>query len=227
MTPTGPSSASSPRPPTHTAGLIEISDEVFDGHPTYGRLLSEAPSTGRCPVWITDHGLRSVRATRASVGSVGEIAQRDAGAVLAAQWFGVVHSGLTVASERIDDPVVAATRLADEPWKAHLALVPVSRPSDIPAAVGWSGPCNVTDDVVGLSAVLRNWEERFGALLVRVDLATLWLSVAAPPWTEQDCLAVAAEHFAFCRDVDGEDPRPLSEYAATLRGAQRWRFWWD
>jgi hypothetical protein len=93
--------------------------------------------------------------------------------------------------------------------------------------VGWRGAVNHHGDVTGLSAVVRSWEDRFGALLVRLDLATLWLSVAAPPWRERQCLGVAAEHFAFCWDVDGEDPRPLREYAAALAGRTAWRFWWD
>ena len=95
------------------------------------------------------------------------------------------------------------------------------------AATGWTGAINLGENPAALSAVLRSWEDRFGALLVLMEAATLWLSVAAPPMTEAECLGIAAEHFTFCPDVDGEDPRPLRTYASTLRGRNSWRFWWD
>jgi hypothetical protein len=130
-------------------------------------------------------------------------------------------------SEPVEDAWEKAMRFAGEQWWSHLAVVPVSRPADVVAAVGWLGTVNYHRDVTGLAAVLRSWEDRFGAMLVRLDSATLWLSVAAPPRSERQCLSVAEEHFAFCPDVDGEDPRPLREYAATLAGRTVWRFWWD
>jgi Domain of unknown function (DUF4253) len=64
-------------------------------------------------------------------------------------------------------------------------------------------------------------------VLIEIDFMALWVSVAAPPRTPQECRAVAAEHFAFCLDVDWEDPRPLDRYAADLAGRDWWRFWWD
>jgi hypothetical protein len=67
-------------------------------------------------------------------------------------------------------------------------------------------------DLVGLSAVLRSWEERFGATLVWIGGFTLVLAVADPPRTREESERVAAEHFAFCHDQvdpqDGRDPYP-------------------
>lgn len=229
-----------PLPPMRTDGTIEISQGVHEGHPAYGELLAQAPRAGCCPVWISDYGVESIRTDLPPAAALAGLAERDAATVLAQRWpgrcfpwcdcrapFAEEFPGLAAAAGPTADPIATAVRLADEPGRAHLALVPVLRPADVPAALGWSGMCNAWDDVVGLSAVLRSWEDRFGAFLVRIDRATLWLSVAAPPWTEDECLRVAAEHFAFCCDVDGEDPRPLRHYAETLSGARRWRFWWD
>jgi len=213
---------------------------VLDGHPAYGPLLADAATTGRCPVWITEYGLASMRPPDDSEQVLAGVARLDAAEVLARKWpgscylwcdcrvpFGDRFPGLVAAPGQGNDPVEAAVRQANGPGCAHLALVRASRPTDAPAAPGWSGPCNYGYDLGELSAVLRSWEDRFGAPLVEMDAATLWLSVAAPPLSEQECLGVAAEHFAFCCDVDGEDPRPLRVYAATLRGTRRWRFWWD
>ena len=94
------------------------------------------------------------------------------------------------------------------PSEALLGLVPVARPADVPAAVGWFGTVNSWSDVVGVSAVLRSWEDRFGAVLVRMGRATLDLSVAAPPWERSECEAIAAEHFAFCDDTYAGTPGP-------------------
>ena len=78
-----------------------------------------------------------------------------------------------------------------------------------------------------LSAVLRSWEDRFGAVLVRMGRATLELAVAAPPWERSECLAIAAEHYAFCDDTYRGNPGTLRDYANLLRGSTRWSFWWD
>jgi hypothetical protein len=81
-------------------------------------------------------------------------------------------------------------------------------------------------DVVAVSAVLRSWEDRFGATLVGLGHASLELSVAAPPWEPTECLAIAGEHYAFCDDTYRGNPGTLRDYANLLRGNTRWSFWW-
>lgn len=182
------------------AGLISAPTV---GHPYRGVLDTGA----RCPVWITDGGLSSLRA-----GPVG-LDPRDAEAILAARWPGDgVFPGLAPALTPAASPVPTGA-----PGRGHLALVPVARPADVPAALGWRG----ADDPAALGAVLRSWEDRFGAYLVQLDLATIELAVAAPPVTGHECRAVAMEHVAFCRDLD------LRAHAGTLAGMRRWRLRWS
>jgi hypothetical protein len=226
-------------PPMRSRGPVQISRRTYHQHPRYDQLLALAAATGHCPVWVTADGVTSLQSSCDPAAAVAAIDRRDPEEMLARHWprncplcgcrssIGDEFGGLAPAIELVGDPVTVAIEYAAEPWPAHLAVVPVSRPADIVAAVDWLGTRNLHDDVVGLSAVLRSWEERFGALLVRMDLATLWLSVAGPPRSQDECRRVAAEHFAFCPDVDGEDPRPLREYAASLAGRRRWRLWWD
>lgn len=79
-----------------------------------------------------------------------------------------------------------------------------------------------------LSAVLRSWEDRFGARLVAAGFDTLRLSVAAPPLSAEHALRVAAEHFALCPDnVWQGSVETLAEYAAELEDLNMWTFWWD
>jgi hypothetical protein len=218
-------------------GAIRISCDPIDGHPAYARMLAEAPRTGACPVWIT--GLERLRVPEDPQGVLAAVGRADPAAFMADRWtqncpfcgcrdpFGDAFPGLQPAIPPVEDPVDAAARMAAGSGRAHLAIIPVGRPADVVAAIGWTGACNYQEDVAGISAVLRSWEDRFGAMLVRMDTSTLWVSVAAPPRTAEECRLVAAEHFTFCRDVDWENPRPLRVYAETLRDNPSWRFWWD
>lgn len=86
---------------------------------------------------------------------------------------------------------------------------------------------NRTQDVGGLSAALRSWEDRFGAVLVELGFDSLVLSVAAPPTTASRALAVAAEHRAFCLDNFLMQKGDLRAFADGLVRVPHWRFWWD
>ncbi|MEV6056838.1 DUF4253 domain-containing protein [Streptomyces sp. NPDC052107] len=150
--------------------------------------------------------------------------------------FGGEWPGLAPAGSLSADPDTRAAQVADALRggrgavieEAHLALVPARRSADIPAAIGWTGPVNYESDVARVCAVLRSWEDRFGIRVVALGLDTLVVSVAAPPTTEEDAQAVAAEHFAFCPDnvLQGEQDT-FRAYAKDLIGALTWTFWWD
>ncbi|MEV4426902.1 DUF4253 domain-containing protein [Streptomyces sp. NPDC049602] len=113
--------------------------------------------------------------------------------------------------------------------EARPALVPARRSADIPAVIGWGGPMNHENDVARLCAVLRSWEDRFGARVVALTFDQLVVSVAAPPRTVEEAEAVAAEHFAFCPDnVTQGNHDDLRAYAReALLNTPMWSFWWD
>ena len=140
------------------------------------------------------------------------------------------------AAEGPDSPETLAAEIADMLTAdgmtleyARFALVPARRSADIPAAIGWSGPLNHENDVARLCAVLRSWEDRFGIRVVALGFDTLTVSVARPPTTEAEALALAAEHFAFCPDnIHQSSLDSLEKYAAdALLGRETWSFWWD
>ncbi|MFD0855438.1 DUF4253 domain-containing protein, partial [Actinomadura adrarensis] len=108
-----------------------------------------------------------------------------------------------------------------------LGLVPAARGADTLTVAGWDGPCNHTNYTQEISAVVRSWEDRFGARVVAVGFDVLMLSVAAPPETYKHALHVAAEHLAFCPDNIRQGVGTLEEYAKGLVGADNWSFWWD
>nr|WP_237526995.1 MULTISPECIES: DUF4253 domain-containing protein [unclassified Streptomyces] len=117
--------------------------------------------------------------------------------------------------------------LADRPH-ARLGLVSAFRGADALTAVGWEGPVNYDNDTATFSAVVRSWEDRFGARVVGVGYSTLHLSVAAPPSAPEEALAIAAEHFAFCPDNIWQGAHhDLIAYAEYLIDLNCWEFWWD
>ncbi|NUQ99489.1 MAG: DUF4253 domain-containing protein [Streptomyces sp.] len=120
----------------------------------------------------------------------------------------------------------AAALLTHRPW---LRLGLIAAPSGAAAltAAGWQGPANYDNDTAKFSAVLRDWEHRFGTRLVCAGFATLHLSVAAPPADRSAALAIAAEHFAFCPDNITQGAGSLTAYADQLIDAHDWEFWWD
>ncbi|MFD9041941.1 DUF4253 domain-containing protein [Streptomyces bottropensis] len=149
-------------------------------------------------------------------------------------WPGLTEAPAPVRLPADPDTLAAATAdaLVEDPSRLkdpRLALVPARRSADIPAAIGWTGPVNHENDVARLCAVLRSWEDRFGIRVVALTFDQLVLSVAAPPTTEAEAEAIAAEHFAFCPDniwqVTTDGTRV--SYARTLLGAPLWSFWWD
>lgn len=104
----------------------------------------------------------------------------------------------------------------------HLALVRAERPADIPAVMSWDA--EAPHEL--LSAMLRSWEDRFGARVVAFEGATLHVSVARPPLTAADASLVAFEHVLLGDDNHGGQLH-FADYANYLSGTEHWQFWWD
>ncbi|MFE2053900.1 DUF4253 domain-containing protein [Streptomyces sp. NPDC059459] len=145
--------------------------------------------------------------------------------------FGQTWPGLAPSRETTTNPDqlaagFAQALLTDRP-QTRLGLVAAASGAEALTAAGWAGPCNY--DNAKFSAVVRDWERRFGARVVAVGFSTLHLSVGAPPAGEHEALLMAAEHFAFCPDNIWQDSSPytLPAYAERITDAHRWDFWWD
>lgn len=145
--------------------------------------------------------------------------------------FGPEFPGLTQNQPSSDDgPVVS-----DPGGTSHLGLVSCRRPADAVAVAGWMGAINLREPVE-VSAVLRSWEDRFGAVLVGLGFATVTLLINRPPTSDREALRVAAEVAAFCPDAlwQPESQWPYSERDRTLEALSRevvrkpvWRLWFD
>ena len=109
---------------------------------------------------------------------------------------------------------------------ARLGLIPASRPADVPPLVGWI-PSDWAGRMLPTAAVLRSWEARFGARLLKIGPDRIWLLAERPPRDSAAALRLAAEHFAFCDECGGQGLRYVSAITASLVGAPIWTFWWD
>jgi Domain of unknown function (DUF4253) len=109
---------------------------------------------------------------------------------------------------------------------ARIGLVAAERPADVLAVTGWGGTDNRGDLLLPLTAVLRSWEDRFGARVIDVGFADLRLFVERPPRTRQAALLLAAEQVHLADDcIDGH--RDVRRIAARLLNGLVWTFWWD
>ncbi|MET7995122.1 DUF4253 domain-containing protein [Amycolatopsis sp. NPDC005232] len=234
-------------PPGRWHGRIWVSEEPLARPHRYLECVAEFERSGLWPVliphdqrfaargedWLDDRGRLAPAGHR--VDSV------DPADALARWWdtsccdgaclrpFGARFPGLARRSHRRADPLAEAGNtgsiLANR--SAHrLGLVQTDRPADMPALLGWTGMIKSTDQVAELSAVLRSWEDRFGATLLSLGFDSLTLSVSAPPRTLARALTVAAEHRAFSLPTYLSQPGTLREYASGLVQTRLWTFSW-
>jgi len=109
---------------------------------------------------------------------------------------------------------------------ARVGLVPAGRPADALPMLGWNVVLD-TDTAVPKAAVLRSWEDRFGARLLRVGLAEFSVLAQRPPRTPESAQQLAAEHWAFCQEFGGTGLHDIRGIAASLMSSPLWTFWWD
>jgi Domain of unknown function (DUF4253) len=144
-----------------------------------------------------------------------------------ASWPGLAPPAPIAQADDVPRTVVARKVVADMVTpQAHIGLVPAASNADIPALLGWQGSTNWID-ATRLSAVLRSWQERFGAQVVGFGHATLYMSVSAPPTTRQHAEQVALEHFLTCPDNVYQVAWTFPGYVDRVLRADLWRLWWD
>jgi hypothetical protein len=226
------------------------SQEVTDIPRAWAMLSDAHEHTGLVPVLAGNRGAQGLRPWDdggeflAPAGTT-ELDRLDAARVVAALW------DRRLPAEEEDDPESAADRAPfSRPFPGlaprqdqelsiaergraigsllaeHLALVPAGRPADVLPLIGWACT-DQRQDALLIAAVLRSWEDRFGARLLQVGWAEIRLIVERPPRTLPEARAVAAEHFAFADECGGQGLSTVPAIAPSLINAPFWSFWWD
>ena len=217
------------------APIAWVTEEIGDHDALWARLAGQFPDTGLWPVlangledgdlsrpWL-DGELQGPDATEPP--DVLELLTTRSGD---AAWedaeeedhdYGLL--GLATAT-RSPGPVTITVPTAS----TGLLLVPVTRPADVPRALGWMGPANYDLGGSDQSSVLRSWEDRFGAVLVGMGFDVMQLVVAVPPTDRAQAELLAREHYAFCPDNVDQGVGSLEDYVPFVM-SNEWYFWWD
>lgn len=87
---------------------------------------------------------------------------------------------------------------------------------------GW----NDCPDTPQLMAAAKHWFEEYGAVPAVLTHDTLEFELAAPAPAEK-AMELAAQHCAFCPDVDQGGGWTVGTLADELRRSTVWYFWWD
>jgi hypothetical protein len=93
------------------------------------------------------------------------------------------------------------------------------------AVLGWQALADSRWELLHLTAVLRSWEDRFGARLIDIGYCNLRLLVDRPPRTLEAAQSIAAEHVVLADDCI-DYARHIPDIAPRLVNGPVWTFWW-
>jgi hypothetical protein len=136
--------------------------------------------------------------------------------------------GLAPATDEPLDPAGLQEVLGSLP-PARIGLAAASRPADVLPTIGWIAG-NMIPGALPAAAVLRSWEDRFGARLLEVGRDEFRLLVERPPHALQAAQRIAAEQYAFADECSAGGKIGLTEVgtiAPCLVNAPIWGLWWD
>jgi hypothetical protein len=228
-------------------------DPVHDAGQLWSALSDAHPQTGLVPVLLGDYPGEDEQGLIfdsfcETPSSITELDHLDAAQVLRGMWDGELPADDTqgdgpylvqarapyarefpgLAPEQhtpISPSLLHAALTGQEP--SRVGLIPAGRPADALPSTGWTGP-DEPGMTLQLAAVLRSWETRFGARLLKIGPgAVMQLLVERPPRDFDAAQHLAAEHFVFCDECAGQGLTDISEIAASLASAPTWTFWWD
>jgi hypothetical protein len=216
-----------------------VTDDVIPepGH-VWSALRSLHADTGLVPVLLDP--LDSSRDFPFFFGAVdpGQIDRVDPAQVLAKRWprddqraVAALRRGEGLAPTiDIRLPPAELHAALDSLQPAHIGLVPARRQADVLAAVGWVAFDDLGDHPNGVwvGSILRSWEDRFGAFLLKIGPGPrIRLLVERPPRTLEAAPKIAAEHKVFADEHADRGAMPESVLAPLLVDAPIWSFWWD
>ncbi|HET9451116.1 MAG TPA: DUF4253 domain-containing protein [Aggregicoccus sp.] len=110
--------------------------------------------------------------------------------------------------------------------RVALALLPACEPWQVPVRLRFGG-FNECPTPAQHGAMLRHWQERYGAEPVALSHDALELRVQRPPTDVAAARQLAREQVAYCPELAPPGAAALERLAAKLQGARVWRFWWE
>lgn len=107
-----------------------------------------------------------------------------------------------------------------------ISLVPTSAACETPAWMRFGG-WNACPEPGVHVAMMRYWQERYGAEPVCMTFDILEFRISRPPMTPEAARALALEQYVYCSDIVDQGVETVDALAMTLWQAPTWYFWWD
>jgi Domain of unknown function (DUF4253) len=107
-----------------------------------------------------------------------------------------------------------------------IGLIPARHGWEVPGLLSWQGAVNYDLDGAHHVAVLRSWQQRYGAELVTLTRDHIELLVAHPPRDPATRVQVAVEMLGYCPDLDVQGTGMVAVLANEV-AHRLWSFWWD
>jgi Domain of unknown function (DUF4253) len=108
-----------------------------------------------------------------------------------------------------------------------IGLIQARHGYEVPGLLSWSGAANYDFDAAHHVAVLRYWQQRYGAELVTLTGDQIELLVARPPRDPATIARAAVEMLGYCPDLDVLGTGMIAVLAKEVVPHRRWSFWWD
>ena len=198
---------------------------VPNAHALAQRLAAAFPQTGLWPViWENADDPDAYAWFGDDPAEVAAVDPEDALRAIWAEYIDPAGSfpGLAAPSGATAPDAFAAFAASRSDYQAQtpmaLLLVPVNRPADVITAIG-----TVATEVApapAVNAIVRSWEERFGAVVTTLGPGELGLAVGDPPRSHAQARKLAAEQLAFAPE-EGYTPADLDALAGALRADAR------
>lgn len=214
------------------SGWITV-EPVAGSGAVWTALVLEFPSSGLWPIEIEPSlfGRVFVPEDELQPVPVSAVDKSDAAAVFSEMWassrefrladeWPTSFEGLASESSQVSE---TAPVLTSESRELHLLLVPVSRPADVPAVLGWNP---AIFDSVATSAVLRSWEDRYGWYLQSLGVSSMILAGEPVDPAQVDFERLAVELVAFSPEFEIEQSRAELAYDLASRPPAGVLFFW-
>jgi hypothetical protein len=108
-----------------------------------------------------------------------------------------------------------------------IGLIEARHGYEVPGLLSWNGAANYDFDAALHVAVLRSWQERYGAELVALTVDQIELLVARPPQDLATIAQVAVEMYGYCPDLVVQGTDTVDALANEYVPRRCWSFWWD
>lgn len=110
--------------------------------------------------------------------------------------------------------------------KVYVALAPTTTCWHVPAYFRF-GAWNECPAPEEHAALMKFWQQYWGAEVVGIARDVVEMRVAQPPQNRVDALKLAKQQYLYCQDIVDQGTQTLESLAACLLNGTAWYFWWD